>query len=56
MANTPFGGWCELWRDDAMQVNAQQESEFGTPPGYVDPTAYRGKIASETLSYASRED
>jgi len=32
------------------------DSEFGRPTGYVDPTAYRAKAASESLPYANRED
>ncbi len=31
------------------------DSEFGRPTGYVDPTAYRGKAASESLPYALPE-
>lgn len=37
-------------------VRAKGASEFGRPTGYVDPTAYRGKAASESLPYANRED
>lgn len=29
-----------------------QESEFGLPEGYFDPTQYRGKIASQTACAA----
>ncbi len=31
------------------------DSEFSRPIGHVDPTAYRGKAASESLPYALPE-
>ena len=31
------------------------DSEFGRPIGFRDPTAYRGKAASESLPYALPE-
>lgn len=31
------------------------DSEFGRPIGYVDPTAYRGKAASESLASGPQE-
>ncbi len=37
-------------------VRAKGASEFGRPTGFRDPTAYRGKAASESLPYANRED
>lgn len=52
MNGPPLGVWSPLWRDDYLQVNAQQESEFGTPTGYVDARQYRGKAASESLPHA----
>lgn len=58
MANTPFGGWSLPWREDFAQLQMQQEdsgAEFTTPPGYVDPDAYRAKAASQSLPHALAE-
>lgn len=59
MANRPFGGWSALWRDDFAQRQMCQDNsdaEFTTQPGYVDPDQYRGKVASQALPHADRED
>jgi hypothetical protein len=47
MANPPL--------DRRMYLTNVGESEFGTPSGYVDPDAYRGKAASESLEHAPPE-
>jgi len=39
-----------------LPIQPLPASEFSAETGYVEPHRYRGKIASQTLPYATRED